>query len=309
MPQRRNPLMLTAALMGGLTLVFGAAMLLDPRTIDGAPAWLKPAKFAASTAVYSATLAWVLTHLSDWPRLSRRVAMTTAVVFAIEVALIALQAARGTSSHFNTRTVFDGAIFSTMGVAIGVQTLAAFATAVALWRQRFADRARGYVLRAAMTIAVVGASVGGLMTTPTSAQLAAARETGQMPRAGAHTVGAPDGGPGLPGTGWSRDHGDLRVPHFVGLHALQVLPFVVLVVGRRLSVAARTRLALGTGASYAALCVILFAQAAMGQSVTSPSGSIATSLAVWAVATAGFGLAVWRNGDAPTGHPTALEVA
>lgn len=309
MPQRRDPLMPTAALMGGLTLVFGAATLLDPRMVDGAAAWLKPTKFAVSTAIYSATLAWVLTHLSDWPRLSRRVAMITSVVFAVEVGLIALQAARGTSSHFNTRTVLDGAIFSTMGIAIGVQTLAALATAVALWRQPFADAARGYALRFAMTIAVVGASVGGLMTMPTSAQIAAARATGQMPRVGAHTVGAPDGGPGLPVTGWSRDRGDLRVPHFVGLHALQVLPFVVLVMGRRLSVAARGRLALGAAASYAALCAILFAQAARGQSVASPSSPVVTALAVWAVVTIGFGLAVWRTGDASTGHPTSLEIA
>jgi hypothetical protein len=309
MPHRRDPLLLATGLMAGLTLVFAAAMLLDPRTIDGAPAWLKPAKFAVSTAIYSATLAWVLRHLPDWPRLARRVAMTTAAVFVIEVALIALQAARGTSSHFNTRTLLDGAIFSTMGIAIGLQTLAAAATMVALWRQTFADRARGFALRFGMTIAVIGASVGGIMTSPTSAQLAAARETGAMPRSGAHTVGAPDGGPGLPGTGWSREHGDLRVPHFVGLHALQVLPFVVLVLGRRSSAAARVRLAVGAATSYATLLAILLAQALIGESVAAPSGATATALTAWTIGTVGFALAVWRARDAPARHGTAREVA
>lgn len=330
MSRRRDPLLLTAGLMAGLTVVFGLAMLFDPRTIDGAPAWLKPAKFAVSTGLYSATLAWVLRHLTEWPRLARRAAAITAGVFVIEVALIALQAARGTSSHFNTSAMLDGAIFSVMGIAIGLQTLAAVATAVALWRQPFADQARGLALRLAMTMTVVGASVGPMMTSPTSAQLAAARETGRMPRAGAHTVGAPDGGPGLPGTGWSLDHGDLRVPHFVGLHAMQVLPLVALGLAHRRRRAAQdradspfaarghaqsgatnteVRVVIGAAFSYAGLFGILLVQALMGQSVTSPSGAIVLALVAWLLVTAGVVLAAWRSGGAPARPRTAEGLA
>ena len=67
-------------------------MVVAPRIITGAPAWLKPFKFAVSSAVYSLTLAWVFGWLSDWPRLRRIVGWTTAIVFVLEVSIIDVQA-------------------------------------------------------------------------------------------------------------------------------------------------------------------------------------------------------------------------
>jgi|SoiMethySBSTD1v2_1073268.scaffolds.fasta_scaffold28453_4 hypothetical protein len=280
---------LTAAglLMTGVLAASLIGLLVDPRVITGAPAWLKPTKFAVSTAIYMLTLAWIFTLLPEWPRMRRIVGWMAAVIFVLEVAIIDTQAWRGTTSHFNIGTTLDLVLFAIMGTAIAVQTLSSVAVAVALWRQRFDDRALGWALRLGLVITIVGASTGWLMTRPTAAQLNEARTTGQMAIAGSHTVGAPDGGPGLPGTGWSVQHGDVRIPHFVGLHAMQILPLLALVLRRRRSDdVARVRVVIVAAASYLALFAILLWQALRGQSFVQPDGHTIAALLGWVILSA-----------------------
>jgi hypothetical protein len=291
-------LMLVAA---GASLV---GMLVDPRIISGAPAWLKPFKFAISTAIYSLTLAWIFEWLSEWPRLRRVVGWTTAIVFVLEVAMIDAQAWRGTTSHFNVSTTLDMALFSVMGGAILLQTLVSAAVVVALWRQRFTDRPLGWALRFGMTLTLVGALTGPLMTRPTAAQLADARAGGRMTIAGAHSVGGSDGGPGMPVTGWSREHGDLRVPHFIGLHAIQALALIAVALRRwRRPEAVRVRAVLAATASYASLFLLLLWEALRGQSLAAPDAAAHASIVIWAVVTMlvlgwiGFSSrGAWRDG-------------
>jgi hypothetical protein len=275
-------LLMLAALAGA-----GIGLVLDPRTITGAPAWLKPAKFAASIAIYSLTLAWIFTLLPDWRRTRRIVGWVTAVTLVLEMIIISAQAWRGTASHFNVATPLDAVLFTVMGVAIFVQTLASITVATALWRQHFGDAALGWALRMGMTLTIVGAFTGGLMTRPTSAQLAAARAGERLTIAGAHTVGAPDGGPGLIGSGWSTEHGDLRVAHFVGLHAVQVLPIVAMVFARFAALGrVRTRLTIVAAASYLTLYVILLSQALRGVPLVAPDATSVAQLIGWATGTA-----------------------
>lgn len=261
-------------------------VFVDPRLITGAPAWLKPFKFATSTAIYSLTLAWIFQWLSDLPRVRRIVGWTTALVFVLEVAIIDAQAWRGTTSHFNVSTPLDTALFAVMGTAILLQTLASVAVAAALWRRRFADRALGWAFRFGMTLTIVGALTGGLMTRPTDAQLAEARAGNRMTTAGAHTVGGVDGGPGLPVTGWSTQHGDLRLPHFIGLHAIQALALVAVGLRRwRRLEAARVRTVLAAAVSYASLFLLLLWGALRGHSVVGPDATALASIGLWAVCT------------------------
>jgi hypothetical protein len=262
------PLTAIGLLMLAVAVPSAIGVFVDPRVITGAPAWLKPFKFAISTAIYSLTLAWVFGFLSDWPRMRRVVGWTTAIVFVLEVGIIDLQAWRGTTSHFNATTTLNRTLFIIMGAAILTQTLVSVWVAVALWRQPFADRALGWALRFGMILTIAGAFVGPLMTRPTSHQLAEARAGHGMPIIGAHTVGAADGGPGMPVTGWSREHGDVRVPHFVGLHALQVLALAGVVLRRwRRPESVRVKAVLAMIASYALLFALLLWEALSGHSL------------------------------------------
>jgi hypothetical protein len=125
------------------------------------------------------------------------------------------------------------------------------------------------------------------MTRPTAAQLEDARAGRGIPIIGAHTVGAPDGGPGVPLTGWSREHGDLRVPHFIGLHAIQALALFAVGLRRwRRPDAVRVRAVFAVAASYALLFVLVLWEALRGRSVVAPDATTLMSLTIWAAVTA-----------------------
>jgi hypothetical protein len=171
-------------------------------------------------------------------------ATVTAVGFVVEMIIIVGQAARGTTSHFNNQTPFDRFLFATMGLFILFVWLMNLLAAVLLLREKIEGGAFAWGLRFGLWVALAGAAVGILMVTPTSAQLAAAAATGSLPITGAHAVGVKDGGPGLPMVGWSTEGGDLRAPHFFGMHAMQILPLLGWWLQRRKKMRERSRVGL-----------------------------------------------------------------
>jgi hypothetical protein len=273
-------------------------LVVDRRVITGAPAWLKPAKFAFSVLIASWSFAFCIASTRIWRLFTRALDVVLTVGFAIEIALIDMQAARGTTSHFNVSTQFDAVVFAVMGVSIACIWLAMLGLAIVLFRQHFASSAWGWSLRLGMVIALIGTASGALMTVPNSRQLAEEHATGRLPIVGAHTVGAPDGGRGLPVTQWSADHGDLRVAHFVGMHGLQVLPLLAWWIGRRRPRPDERRqrdLVFAIAASYLSFFGLILWQAFRGQSIAQPDSVSLESLAVWILLTAFAVLTISRK--------------
>lgn len=188
----------------------------DPRTVTGINPWIKPMKFALSIAVYTATMAWLLEHFPGNQQAKRWV--TRGIVFAmlVEMALITLQAARGVPSHFNNTSPFNAAVFAVMGLVIlGNTALAAFVTLQFYRTRPPLSAAYLWGIRLGLTLFVLASLEGFAMV-------------GRM----SHAVGVADGGPGLPFVNWSTEGGDLRVAHFIGLHALQVVPLAGYLLSR-----------------------------------------------------------------------------
>lgn len=288
-----RPLVVLAAAMAALALACAVGLVLDDRTVTGLPVWDKPLKFALSTMIYAVTWAWLVAlvrhHLPA--RAARRAdlaATVAAVLLAVELVIIVGQAARGRTSHFNHATALDATLYRTMAVSIVVVWMATLYLTVLLFRARELDPARARALRAGAAIAVAGMALGFLMTSPAAGQIAAGADV-----VGAHTVGLADGGPGLPFLGWSTAGGDLRLPHFVGMHALQALPLVLIaleLLAPRVpvlrSAAVRGRLVGTAAAAFTALLALLTWQALRGQSVVAPDGATLGAAGVIVVVTA-----------------------
>lgn len=262
-----------------LILVAVAGLIFDPRQILGAPAWSKTLKFAISLSLYAFTLNWVTTVLSPKARLIRGIFRVTSAILAVEVALIVIQTVRGVPSHFNVSTPFDTMIWGAMGSMISVFWVLSFVAAVLVLFQRTSSPVLTWSIRLGLILSLVGFMEGYLMASPNPLQQQALQAGQQLNLIGAHTVGVlKDGGAGLPIIGWSTEHGDLRIAHFIGTHALQVMPLLALfLMGLRrrwLQDRQRIQLLMLGAAGYLGLMGLLVWQALRDESILNPSSTI-----------------------------------
>lgn len=242
----------------------------DHRYINGELAWIKPCKFSISLALYGASLIWLSRFLTAHKRLWQITCYGALMGSVIEITAIVIQVLRGTTSHFNTATPLDAALYFAITAAIMPVALALLCIFIMLLGQRSLPPVLGLAIRWGLFLTLVGLIPGILMLLPDQLQDVVTAHQ----QFDGHTIGYPEGGPGLPWLGWSTVAGDLRVAHFVGLHALQILPligFVVSTVLQNISQSKQKALVLIAGFSYLACICLLTWQALHAESIVAPS--------------------------------------
>ncbi len=221
-----SPILFTIAMfhfLGALICIGG--LLIDERTLMGVNVWLKPLKFSISVGIYILTVGF-LTTLYPFSNLKRNI-INNIVSFTLllEVGIICFQGARGVQSHYNQSSLFDGILFGMMGLLIAINVLVMAFLAIETLRLKMkVPRPVQWAILMGWLIVIFGSWIGGQMIS-------------QM----AHNVGIADGGEGLPIVNWSTLGGDLRVAHFFGLHAIQVVPLFALLINRKWKVSVRTQ--------------------------------------------------------------------
>ena len=240
--------------MATLALSLLAVMLqsIDPRVLEsGVNVWVKPAKFFSSVGIFALTAAWFFGYVRPERRNSRLMRSIVAVLIAsgtFELAWISWQAAHGLESHFNNDTPLYSIMYSLMGLGavLLVGTTLPLAWEIA---RRPAQHLRGDYVAAVVIGLLLTFLLGGILG-------------GYMSAQAGHSVGVEGGRAFL--FGWNRSGGDLRVAHFLGIHAEQAIPLMA-ALAASLGSRARWRVVILGSAAYAALTMAVFAEAVAGR--------------------------------------------
>ncbi|GII28771.1 hypothetical protein [Planotetraspora mira] len=290
-----RPLLICAGLMCTLMLVCVAGLLIDDRTLLGESVWVKPLKFGFAFGLYAGTLAWLLSKLVKGRRLGWWVGTVFAAAATVEVGVITLQAARGTISHFNADQSDPITValvpFLTYGVMIIL--IAQLIIGVMVLIQRTAGPALTRAIRAGLGLATVGMLVPLYwMVTDIHPRTVTDANGARIPMFQGHGIGDPDGH-GMPLTNWSVTGGDFRVPHFFGLHGIQVLLVLTAVLAALATRHAwlrdervRARLVGAAALGYSGLVAVVTWQVARGQSLIHPDAATLAAFAAVALVTA-----------------------
>lgn len=200
-----------------MTLLVAPTLLaygIDPRLFNGDNVWLKPLKFEISIAIYLFSFALLLPLTGEAfqrSRLGRSTVWPVIGLLFFELVYIAWRASRGEASHYNQGSPAAVALYAAMGIAAVLFTAASGILAYGLARKDAAPLPA--VLRRSLILGLGLTAVLGILSGAV------------LSGAGGHMVGTPPPSAAvIPFFGWSLSAGDLRVAHFLALHAMQIVP-------------------------------------------------------------------------------------
>ena len=193
---------LAATLMLLSAVVHIIVLLASGGDWNGAVSFRKPITFGVSVGLLLWTCGWVIDRLPSRRRLESALVAILIGSGIVEVGLITTQAWRGVASHFNFTTTSDTIIFSAMGAAIGVFSLALLVLAIWAVVERPAEKATRLAVLAGLALVITGLGLGQWVI---GLGVAMAEQLGH----------APD-------TVLAGEAGVAKFPHAMALHGIQL---------------------------------------------------------------------------------------
>jgi hypothetical protein len=238
--------------------IFAALAMFLPAGSATVNPWIKPIKFSMSFSTFASTISLLLLALRipKWQLTLVRRAIAASV--AMEILSLAAQAWRS-AYHLAGQSLLDTSLAQVTNSMVMVNT------AIICWMLALFCANRVHpdkidwpmvsAIRYSIMIFLAGNAIGGYML---------AR--------GSHTVGAADGGAGLPFVNWSVIGGDLRIAHFIAIHAIQIVPLFAYILAQMSPIlpVKHRRIAAGALALAVSFAVgATFVQAALGHPLLS----------------------------------------
>lgn len=178
--------------------------------IAGENAWAKPTRYYISSGISLWTFGWFL-HLINSKSQIKVFSWLIAATLFFETTIIFIQSIRGVPSHFNTSNPFNammnGLLLFLMLIFLIVVTYITYL----FFTQKKMPISQHYTwgLRMGLLNFVVFSITGLIMFAKLS-----------------HSTAGIGNDSGIIFFNWSMKHGDFRIAHFMGVHSLQIIPFL-----------------------------------------------------------------------------------
>jgi len=248
-------------------LISISGLIIDDRILQYVPIWLKPFKFSISSLIFISSILYFLKYISN----KKYLLITNKVVsygLMIELFIIFLQVFRGRMSHFNNQTLEDMILFQIMAITIVCVWLGFGVYAWKLFKtSEYMDDIIFKGIQVGVIITFLTMPFAFTMPQPSKTQLQEIiKNKSQVGLIiGSHTVNEKDPTQTIPLTGWAKTGGDLRIAHFLGLHALQIIPILsILLNGMSLSIPNKKNILRAIGLFYFLFVVMVLIQALKG---------------------------------------------
>jgi hypothetical protein len=231
---------------GFICLILSLAFLLLTKVtttqVYNVNAWYKPFKFAFSTFLFAWAMAWYCYYLPNFN--IKLFNWSVIILLGFEIFYIAFQANKGQLSHYNLSTPVYAALYSMMALAASAVTIYTAYVGLLFFTNSFPELPNYYLwaIRFGIILFVIFSFEGFTMGSRLN-----------------HSVGALNDNSSWFIIGWSKTVGDLRVAHFIGMHALQVLPVLSFYVFKN------TKLTLALSLLYGLLALLTLIQALQGK--------------------------------------------